>query len=214
MSTTNKISITRALATLKSLDKELQAINTATVFVEVQRGKASQAKATGGRAVSDVEKAIQSNFDKVDSLLKRRTEIKAAIVASNATQTITVGGKTMTVAAAIELKSSVENMQSIVGVWKYQLTQAEARIDSENQQMQAAIDASVAAVGGKDKTLDAATIEAISAPQRAAKEASLINPKDIRARIESMEAQIKSITLDLDYELSESNARNQIEVSV
>ena len=41
-------------------------------------------------------------------LIKRRDAITKAIVASNAVTEVTINGETMTVASAIELKTSIE----------------------------------------------------------------------------------------------------------
>lgn len=54
--------------------------------------------------------------------------------------------------------------------------------------------------------------EAIAKPQREQKEASLIDPIKINDLIKSLEEEISLVETELDFTLSESNAKTEIEI--
>ena len=55
----------------------------------------------------EFKKRTTSDFQSLNDLIKRRNQVKNAIVSSNAVTKVTVGGQTMTVAEAIEYKTII-----------------------------------------------------------------------------------------------------------
>jgi hypothetical protein len=114
---TNKMSCTRALAELKRFDDRINREIGDNVFVGVTVGRGNlQKMLMGAGSVEQQSRTIQGSFDTVQSLIEQRQKIKAALVVSNSVATITLGGKTMTVAEAIEMKKSVAYKQQFVRV--------------------------------------------------------------------------------------------------
>lgn len=102
--TTEKMTLTQALATLKVIDKRTQ--------FEIDHGlycgtKKHADTVFNGMPVEDAKKAMLATYDKVTSLINRRHAIKKALTQANAETKITVAGKTMTIAEAIYLKSAI-----------------------------------------------------------------------------------------------------------
>lgn len=210
-----KISITRALAELKRLDDRLNRMTTdQSIFVSVAVGQGDKQKVLGvSDTVQNVVSQIQSNRDRVNSMIEQRAKIKAAVVASNAATKVKLGSREMTVAEAIELKKSIDVRRNMLTTYRRQVTQANALVAKQNAALEAQIETNLATIYGNEKgKVDASMFEAIAKPQREQKEASLIDPIKINDLIKSLEEDISLVETELDFSLSEINAKTEIEV--
>ena len=101
MSTTETMTIHRALVELKTIDKRIgKAIGEANFCMSAKMN----AKKLLGQPTEEFTAKAVSAYDKISELIHRRNAIKMAIPVSNATTKIQVGDKTMTVAEAIVMK--------------------------------------------------------------------------------------------------------------
>ena len=105
----NGISITQGLAELKLLDKRIRNINDGASeyepgfcfrFIAIST-KANQVDA------EKLKKEAQAAYQSFNDLLKRRDQIKRAIIMKNATTSVRIGTWEGTVAEAIEQKASM-----------------------------------------------------------------------------------------------------------
>jgi len=86
-------------------------------------------------------------------------------------------------------------------------------VTKQNAALEAQIETNLATIYGNEKgKVDASMFEAIAKPQREQKEASLIDPIKINDVIKSLEDEISLVETELDFTLSESNAKTEIEV--
>ncbi len=211
----NKMSVTRALAELKRLDDRLNRMTTdQSIFVSVAVGQGDKQKVLGvSDTVQNVVSQIQSNRDRVNSMIEMRAKIKAAVVASNAVTKVKLGSREMTVAEAIELKKSIDVKRNMLNTYRRQVIQANALVHSQNATLDAQIETNLATIYGNDKgKVDASMFEAIAKPQREQKLASLIDPIKINDLIKSLDEEISLVDTELDFTLSEINAKTEIEV--
>ena len=211
----NKMSVTRALAELKRLDDRLNRMSTdQSIFVSVAVGQGDKQKVLGvSDTVQNVVSQIQSNRDRVNSMIEMRAKIKSAVVASNAATKVKLGAREMTVAEAIELKKSIDVKRNMLSTYRRQVIQANALVSKQNATMEAQIEMNLATIYGNEKgKVDASMFEAIAKPQREQKEASLIDPIKINDLIKSLEEEISLVETELDFTLSEINAKTEIEV--
>lgn len=119
----------------------------------------------------------------------------------------------MTVAEAIEMKKSIEMKTQLKISMQRQLSQANSVVTQQNQKLEQQIEQNLATIYGSDKSkYDATTFETVAKPQRDAKEASLLDPLDLASKIEALTEEISLVETELDFLLSESNARTEIEV--
>ena len=211
----NKMSVTRALAELKRLDDRLNRMSTdQSIFVSVAVGQGDKQKVLGvSDTVQNVVSQIQSNRDRVNSMIEMRAKIKSAVVASNAATKVKLGTREMTVAEAIELKKSIVVKRNMLDAYRRQVIQANALVTKQNATLDAQIEMNLATIYGNEKgKVDASMFEAIAKPQREQKEASLIDPIKINDLIKSLEEEISLVETELDFTLSEINAKTEIEV--
>lgn len=211
----NKMSVTRALAELKRLDDRLNRMATdQSIFVSVAVGQGDKQKVLGvSDTVQNVVSQIQSNRDRVNSMIEMRAKIKSAVVASNAATKVKLGAREMTVAEAIELKKSIDIKRNMLATYRRQVIQANALVSKQNAALEAQIETNLATIYGNEKgKVDASMFEAIAKPQREQKEASLIDPIKINDLIKSLEEEISLVETELDFTLSEQNAKTEIEI--
>lgn len=211
----NVMSVTRALAELKRLDDRLNRMTTdQSIFVSVAVGQGDKQKVLGvSDTVQNVVSQIQSNRDRVNSMIELRAKIKSAVVASNAATKVKLGAREMTVAQAIELKKSIDVKRNMLSTYRRQVIQANALVAKQNAALEAQIETNLATIYGNEKgKVDASMFEAIAKPQREQKLASLIDPIKINDLIKSLDEEISLVDTELDFTLSEINAKTEIEV--
>lgn len=211
-----KMSVTRALAEIKRLDDRIQRAVTQGEYVAVLVGKNQQAKMhSGNRSPDQVKAEIQGSFDQVQQLMSNREKLKSAVVMSNATTKVQLSNRELTVAEAIELKRSVVNKETFLNNLRLKYTQANALVDKLNTQLDNSIQAALLTVYGNEKgRVDQTMVEAIAKPRRDREEATLFDPCDILKKIRLLEDEVSEINTELDFILSESNAKTEIEVEL
>ena len=211
-----KMSVTRALVEMKRFtDRINQAIANGT-FVSVAVGQDSVRKVPhSNKTVAEMVSDIQSSFDKVESLIANRAKLKASIVLSNATTQVTILGRTMSVAEAIELKSTVAQRESLLQTLSGKFVAAQRIVELKNDELAKKIDALMTTSFGSDKReVSKEMFDMISAPQKRNGEYSLIDPLNIQAKIDKVREEISQLSSELDFVLSESNARTELEVDI
>lgn len=201
------ISVTRALAEVKSLNDRIERA-TRQAFVATTIG----GKIPGGQTKEQTEVAVKANLQSVDDLVARRKALKAAIVKSNSTATVEINGVTMTVAEAIERKGSIQLEINLANALRTQFAQARAKVEQGNVQVQARLDQMILAAVGKDRKATQEEIDGISAPFKAGNEYALLDPNGIEAQLQRRDDEIAAFVLNVDYALSEANARTTIDV--
>lgn len=208
------MSVTRALATLKQIDDKIQRVIQEGTFVYVTIGKNTSQKLYDNTGTIDQTKSkIQESFDKVADLMTTRAKIKAAIVKSNAVTLVKILGTEVTVAEAIEMKATVNMKRSLLSTMKMQYTKCNNLVNQLNTKLDETIELNLKTIYGSDKgKVDPSVYESIAKPQREQKEANLLDPMNISKKIESLEEQISAIDTELDFALSEVNAKTEITV--
>lgn len=216
MTTITKISVTRALAELKKLDEKIDRAISSGTFVSVTVGRDSNKKVYQNQnSVESVVREIQGSFDQVEQLMSNREKIKAAIVLSNAITKVKISGRELSVAEAIELKRSISSKQNLVAKLKLSYGHFTRIVENLNLQMEQSIDVSLNNIYGNEKgKVESSMYAAVAEPQRAQKEAALLDPKGIVSVIKKLEDEITDVHSELDFILSESNASTIIEVEL
>lgn len=202
-----QISITRALAEVKSLNDRIEKATRQGVFVTVTVG----GKTTNGQDLQSATQTLKSNLQQVTDLIERRQAVKTAIIRSNAVATVTINGKELTVAEAIERKGSIDKERALMSVLQQQLGQARAVTERNNVQMQGRIDTMLQAAVGKERKATEDELEAISKPYTSSNVTAPLDPNGLEAVILKMEADINGFLFEVDFALSEANAKTLIE---
>ena len=208
------ISITRALAEVKSLDDRITKAVQAGAFVAVTQGKGERRRMTStGASIQTVEQSIKSAYTSITDMLSRRKALKAAVIKSNAETTVTIGGVSMTVAEAIERKNSVKLDSLLVHTIQRQLGSANQQVAVANQKLADDVEKAAAAAYGSDKTkLTPEMFESIAAPRRTEYEAAVLDPLNMTTGLTALADTVNNFVMEVDFVLSESNAKTTITV--
>ncbi len=210
-----QMSVTRALVEIKRIQERIETAILQGKFVDKTTGHDQFKKASGNVSVAEATAKIQASFDKVDSLISNREKLKAAIVISNASNYVTVLDRVMTVAEAIEIKSTVSFRQQYLNAMRNQFTLTTNAVDKANAELDASITASLNTIYGNEKgKVEPSMYAAIANPQKQQKESALLDPCNVASRIEKMTDEISQINSEIDFVLSESNARTNISVDL
>lgn len=211
-----QMTVTRALVELKRLDDRINSAISQGVFVGVTVGKDAQRKVVNSHiSVSEAENQIKGSFDTVEQLIANRQKIKSAVVLSNAQTKVTVLGREMSVAEAIELKSTITFRTVFANTLKRQSQAAQLAVNDLQTKLDDAIERGVTTLYGSDKSkVDAGAYEAVATPQRNSKQPAVLDPQKISEKIAKVEKEISDLSSEVDFILSESNARTTIEVDI
>lgn len=197
----SKISITRALVELKTLDSRIQKKIDTSVFVSY-KGQFHQP--------SEGIKDALSNFQSANDLIERRKRIKSAIITSNATTKVIICGQEMTMAEAIETKSSIRHKKNLLAVLKAQYGSSVNTVEAINAKVRKDLENKSSRDGDKDK--QQMSLEEFSKTYITLHGVELFDPINVSNKIEQLEQFIVQFEQEVDYILSEKNATTLIEV--
>lgn len=207
-----KISITEALNELKLYDSKItKAITNAKLAGATKK---SSDKIGVVKKEEFIERA-KASYQSVTDLIANRNSLKSAIVKSNAITEVTINGKTMTVAEAIERKNSIEYDEQLLNAMKTQYVTATSSVDKENKKVDTKVDELIQTLVGKDsdKKIEKDAIEAIEKPYREKNEWELVDPIKIFDEMLKLEAEIDGFNNEVDTRIVLSNATTFIEVN-
>lgn len=206
-----KISITEALNELKLYDSRItKAITNAKL---VGAAKKSSDK-VGVIKKEDFDNRAKASYQSVVDLIANRNVLKSAIVKSNAVTEVTINGKTMTVAEAIERKNSIDYDEAFLSEMKMQYSSSIDTVTRENKKVDNKVDELLATLIGKDssKEISKESQEAIEKPYRSKNEYEFIDPIGLLDKIESLESEIDGFKSEVDTRLAVANSITMIEV--
>lgn len=224
--TSTEMSLTRILAELKTLDKRIQEKAAGgLMFIACQRGTGDNAQllisanngtnnviAVSSPTPATVEQTIRTDYQALVSLIDRQVKLKSALIAANAVTKVVVGGKTMTIAEAIERKRFIAYRKTIVRSMKEQHVGLSAFIDRENTNMNTRIDQTLAQAKANDKDISQSEQDTLTASIKTRQVIKSIDPLNLAEVIKSMEQEISDFETNVDFALSEVNALTKVAI--
>lgn len=204
---TTPLTVQGALIELKLLDKRITKASHEQVIGIIQGGELPK----GFDSIEEVHKEIKASYQSAKDLIARRNALKSAIVVSNATTVVNVAGVTMTVAEAIERKTSIQYDKNLLTSYKNQLAAVNNNVDRYNATIeQRAEDMTKAFTGGdKTKASEAQTFYDNFVENN---KATLIDPLKLKKVIDELSEAIDTFEANVDLALSTSNAITVLEV--
>lgn len=208
------ISVTRALAEIKNLDSQINKLVADSRFVYTTKGQGDKLAVIGvSRPAAALAEDIKSKFQKINDLIARRRAMKAAIQKSNANTIITVANVPMVVADAIERKQNIVYEATLHTQMRQQYIMAMHSVDKMNATLDQQIETAVTQAYSNDRgKVTAEQYEAVAAPRKAEHLAALLDPIGVETKLESMSEEIDAFLQEIDFSLSESNAKTEIEI--
>jgi hypothetical protein len=206
-----ELSVLRALNEVSLLNKKIEKENQrGGLFLSLTIGGKVP---TGFKTLDEVKKDITGRYQKITDLISRRRNIKAAIVASNAITKITINGVEMTVAAAIEHKSSIAFSKQLLSNLTNSSAAINRKVEQHNDRVESqALQLVETTFGSKNSKVSAEEHSSIVDPFKKSRIAEIIDPLNIKDEIDKKEEEINIFEREIDSILTESNATTMIEV--
>ena len=199
-----KMSITRALVELKLLEARIRKTQRNPMVTLIVGGK----EIPQTLPLIDTQAFLQAKTD----LMKRRADIKLAIMLSNASTKVTINGKKMTVLEAIERKATIQYEKEHVVDLKRVLIRNTETVSIHNQESKRVLSKileSAASSGALEK--DAS--DSITKNHNEKNEMTMSYGKvNLPEQITTMEEAIEAFEGEVDFVLSASNATTNINV--
>lgn len=206
----SKMTITRALAEIKNIDSKIQNF----VNSEYIGFKKKTQTHINGIEVKEKESDFQSNYDRITKLIDNRDKIKRAVILSNATTVINIGEKEMTIAEAIDLKNTIHNKVQFLNKMQIQYISNTKEVDNKNIQVeQDAQRIATENYGGKQKS-DSADYQKFVDNHIDKNKYELVDPLKLKEKIIALEERISTFETEINFTLSESNARTEIKIDL
>ena len=195
-----QMSVTQALAELKLLRKRFTTVLEGAQFITVKtKTRQLDVEAFGRNATA----SYQSYRD----LLARYNRIKAAIVASNATAKVAIGGKEYKIAAAVERKRSIDQERVCLQLMRQQYKMANDDFERHQRAQQERLDRLMMQELGKDNKTNVDVVNGLSAAFLKENTAVLVDPLKLEERIKEYSKELEDFETNVDWVLSESNGR-------
>lgn len=210
--TTETMSIHKALCELKTLDARINKNIGETQYVFANKHSNNK---VNGMSVGAYCDEIKAGYQRVNDLMHRRDAIKRAVVLSNATTKVTVGGKEYTVAEAIEMKNhGIQMMQALLKRLERDSRVARNEANENNGEMlEMRADEYIKSLYGNTDMKNASEeIKKVRADFITAQTYEIVDPIGIMGEIERLEQEINGFTVDIDSALSVSNALTEITI--
>lgn len=213
--TNEKMTIHKALSELKTIDDRIvKAIRSNTYVLAVKHS----AEKINGIKVNDYKDNMKSGYQKVTDLIARRDAMKRAVVLSNATTKVQIGGKSYTVAEAIEMKNHgmefkkalLQNLYAAYGSAQNEFNKNNG--DALEKKAEQYILAVIAAQPKDAKmSVDSEAMKAMRQTYIDNNKYDMVDPLDVAKLIEAIDTEINEFNTEIDAALSVSNALTVIE---
>lgn len=205
-----KMTLARALAEIKLLNSKIEKNIGRLQLVATKTGKKDIVNGSNEKVV-DFNENAKSNYQSTLDLIKRRNFIKSKLTQANAITTISIGQDSYTIAEAIDRKNSIQIEKTLLDKMKSNLNLQIKNMNTANDKMEADINRMVETKMGADKSKaeDVANLKRIF---RESDTTTLVDPLDLKVKIEDLEKSIENFELNIDFTLSEANAINYIEI--
>lgn len=201
-----EMTITEGLVELKTLDSRIEKA-TAKEFIGIANNSDK-----GTKGWTDFEERAKANLRSVIDLINERAKIKSAIVKSNAETEVIIADKKMTVAEAIERKSSISYEKELLARLQRNYSTVSTAVEVKNSEVNRKLDSLLESLVGSDKS---SSVEEQKRTAEAYIERNgycMVDPLDIQSVIETLENNITSFEANVDVALSVSNARTVITI--
>lgn len=207
-----KMLVTKGLNELKLLDSRIHRKIEEAQFIST--AKLSVTNVNSEMTKEEFKNRAKADYMSITDLIKRRNQIKSAIIQSNAVTMVEVAGKKMTVAEAIDKKSSIAYERALVARLSEQYAKAIGRVNAENGRVDDSIETLLITAYGKEgkEKITEASYDAIAKPYRAANEYGLVDALEAEKLIKTMTDEIEAFESEVDTCLQISNSITMIEV--
>lgn len=204
-----RMTIHKGLSELKMLNSRIGELTRSSVFVAAALNGDTK---INGLPVAEYKEQLRGNFDRINSLIERRSSIKTAIMLSNAATIVEIAGESMLVVEAIERKSALDYEKYFLSTLKSQFSRANAQVTTENEKLPAKLETYLHNILGDKNVAKAEDIRSLTELFNETRVYELLDPNQLAKNIPLMEDRLAQFEANVDAALSESNSVTYIEI--
>jgi hypothetical protein len=202
-----EMTITRALAEKKMLEKRLDKEFNGASFISVRKN--DRTLMPMGVNPKDQEEKIKASYQKIYDIIDRINTIKTKIADSNHNTVVTLAGVEMTVEEVLIEKQCIPLKERLLNQMKHSLNTATACYEREvSKRDSSAVE--LRSQFGTSKSSD--EVEKLIKNFLTLEEIEYIDPIDIRKQIEDLETWLEDFNSNVDFVLSTSNSLTKIQL--
>lgn len=211
-----ELSITRALATIKSLNVRIknltakQVLTLPTAGTGTELGVINNPDVTADRA----KEMITANWQALQDTIAARDAIRAAVIQANATTTVKLGGKEYTIVQLLDAKAALGDKKELVRVLKKNQSNTNSVFKQQDEIYQQRLGQVRSEALSSGKKQDDESLRTYTAPIELRMKPGIIDPLEAANVIDKLEEEISDFELNVDYALSEINAITKITVEL
>ncbi len=208
-----KMTIHRGLAELKLIDSKIEKQILQFEGLGIKQKDKPVRTNTVVVSQDDFENKAKSSYDSIMSLIKRKSEIKAAIVAINTETLVKINDMEMSIADAITHKSNISLIKQFIAKMRSNHTQVTGALNNNQNVTDTNLQKLLEASFGKDNTkVSKEDIDNISKPFLDNNTWTLVDPLKLSEKIEKLDKEVSNFEMEVDAVLSEINAVTYIEI--
>jgi len=208
-----KMTIHRGLAELKLIDSKIEKQILQFEGLGIKQKDKPVKTNTVVLSQDDFENKVKSSYDSIMSLIKRKSEIKAAIVAINTETLVKINNMEMSIADAITHKSNISLIKQFIAKMKSNHSQIIGALNNNQNVTDTNLQKLLEASFGKDNTkVSKEDVDNISKPFLDNNTWTLVDPLKLSEKIEKLDKEVSNFEMEVDAVLSEINAVTFIEI--
>lgn len=207
---TTTISVTRALATIKNLDAKIERAVPQLQMVTMSAGTGNSLSLINGGSVAEFTDKVTKAEKSLTDMIKQRSALKSAVIKSNAATEVKVGDTVMTVAEAIETKKSIGFKTQLLVNLRKQLVTITTMHQRAEEAFEAKLSQAEASVSSRDKKATEEEIHLATQGIKLRQTPAMVDPLKLSEYIEHLDTEVQEFLLNVDFALSEINAKTDI----
>ena len=197
------ISIHRALTLISKSNETLSSAISRGMFVSTVQGVLRRPTDSSFKTELELVTRIQSDTDKVESLLNLIAKLKAAVAAKNLETKVQFDGREVSVTELLAIKATLSQRQQYLNAVRQQSQRANLVVEKQQQENNRTVGSATGA--------DAATVLK-QLEQLNAVEVITANKESSAMKIQRLQEQNEFLVNELDYTLSEINLSTYIDI--
>ena len=197
------ISIHRALTLISKSNETLSSAISRGMFVSTVQGVLRRPTDASFKTELELVTRIQSDTDKVESLLNLIAKLKAAVAAKNLETKVQFDGREVSVTELLAIKSTLSQRQQYLNTVRQQSQRSNLIAEKQQQENNRTVGSATGA--------DAATVLK-QLEQLNAVEVITANKESAAMKIQRLQEQNEFLVNELDYTLSEINLSTYIDI--
>ena len=197
------ISIHRALTLISKSNETLSSAISRGMFVSTVQGVLRRPTDSSFKTELELVTRIQSDTDKVESLLNLIAKLKAAVAAKNLETKVQFDGREVSITELLAIKATLSQRQQYLNAVRQQSQRANLVAEKQQQENNRTVGSATGA--------DAATVLK-QLEQLNAVEVITANKESAAMKIQRLQEQNEFLVNELDYTLSEINLSTYIDI--